>query len=271
MPDLFNLAEVQQAITGTPFAGKLLHLRSTPSTNTLALEAAQSGAPHGSVWIADEQTAGRGRGGHTWHSTAGDGLYASVLLRPQIPLQNVLWLSLATGLAVQQAIADVAQLKADIRWPNDILVGKRKCGGILVETSISAQQATPTSLRYAVIGIGLNLNHESFPDEIKELATSLRLETGKTCPREQILPALLRALDSQILLLQKELEGQQTAPGLLDRFSAASTWVRGKRVTVDEDGGYTGLTDGLDAQGFLRVAGSDGLLHTVRSGGVRTI
>jgi BirA family biotin operon repressor/biotin-[acetyl-CoA-carboxylase] ligase len=268
--DSFDASNASAALAGTPFAGRLQHLATVDSTNLLALVAAQAGAQHGSVWVADEQTAGRGRGGHGWHSTAGDGLYVSVLLRPQIALADALWLSLATGLAAQSAIATVTSLKLDIRWPNDLLIGEKKVGGILVETSTSASQSdTPAILRYAVIGVGINVNHQSFPAELEALAISLRCESGRSWSREHLLIEFLQALEQQVAQLEAELRGQSTAPALLDRFAAASTWIRGKRVRVDETGGYTGVTTGLDPRGFLLVAGDDGVLHTVISGGVR--
>jgi BirA family transcriptional regulator, biotin operon repressor / biotin---[acetyl-CoA-carboxylase] ligase len=266
----FDLVGVTARLAGTAFAGQMQRLRSVGSTNVLALEAAQAGAPHGCVWVADEQTAGRGRGGHGWHSVAGDGLYVSVLLRPQMALLDALWLSLATGLTVQAAITTITGLAVDIRWPNDILLGGRKCGGVLVETSVAASQSdAPAMLRYAVIGVGINVNHESFPAELEDIATSLRRESGKTSAREDVLVEFLRALEKEIGLLEAELRGRHTGPGLLQRFGEASSWVRGKHVLVDEGGGYTGVTDGLDMRGFLRVAGDDGVLRTVLSGGVR--
>jgi BirA family transcriptional regulator, biotin operon repressor / biotin---[acetyl-CoA-carboxylase] ligase len=268
--NVFDLQGVIASLAETPFAGKIHHLSSVGSTNVLALEAAQSGAPHGSVWIADEQTAGRGRSNHTWHSVIGDGLYVSVLLRLQMALTDALWISLATGLAVQAAIANLTCLTPDIRWPNDLLIGKRKCGGILVETSAITLADAPAMLRYAVVGVGINVNHQNFPPELEPLATSLRRETGKSWSREQIMVELLRGLDNELALLEAELRGTSTQASLLDRFTAASSWVRGKRVSIDEAGGYTGVTGGLDPRGFLRVMGDDGVLHTVLSGGVRT-
>ena len=124
-------------------------------------------------------------------------------------------------------------------------------------------------LRYAVVGVGVNLNHQSFPIELEALATSLQLETGRPWAREQILVKFLSELEKETALLEAELRGTSAGTGLLDRFSAASIWVRGKPVRVDEAGGYTGVTDGLDARGFLRVIGDDDVLHIVLSGGVR--
>src|SRR3954453_3546959 len=194
----FDLKAVEAAIADTQFVGKLIHLPTAGSTNTLALDAAQAGAQSG-VWIAAEQTAGRGRGGHAWYSQPGDGLYVSVLVTPSLPIALALLISLATGLAAKRAIFENTELEVDIRWPNDLLLNGKKCGGILVETAVSsADTGAEPMLRYAVIGIGINLNHQSFPPELVSLATSLRLEGGKSVSREGILVSLLCTLDYEI-------------------------------------------------------------------------
>src|SRR5579875_1858071 len=113
--DTIDAAAVGRAVELLPIAGPIVWLPTTGSTNQLALEAAQSGARRG-IWVADEQTAGRGRGGHSWHSKGGDGLYVSVLVTPELPLNRALWLSLATGLAAQQAILATAGIRIDLRW-----------------------------------------------------------------------------------------------------------------------------------------------------------
>jgi len=262
LPGAFEIDEIRTALMGTRFAGKVRQFRTAGSTNAMLLEEAAAGARDGTVFVADEQTAGRGRGGHSWHSTPGDGLYVSVLVKPSLPLREALWISLATGLAVQNAIRQAAGMTVDIRWPNDLLLGGKKCGGILVETALE-----DALLRYAVIGIGINVNHVSFPEEIAALATSLRLESGAVQSRNGLLIALLRALDREMMMLEDTAIAREES--LLERFAGASSWVRGKRVNVPEQGGYTGVTAGLDEHGFLRVAGDDGILRTVLSGGVR--
>ncbi len=264
-PGKLDVAAINAALVGTRFAGKVRHFATVGSTNAMLLEEAAAGAAEGTVFVADEQTAGRGRGGHSWHSTPGDGLYVSVLAKPGLPLRETLWISLATGLAVQSAIRPATGLAVDIRWPNDLLLGGRKCGGILVETAVEPERSA--LLRYAVIGIGVNVNHARFPEELTTLATSLRMESGAAQSRSALLVALLRALDRELLLLEEA--HAQGGGTLLERFALASSWVSGKRVSVPEQGGYTGVTAGLDAQGFLRVAGDDGVLRTVLSGGVR--
>ncbi|MDQ2924480.1 MAG: biotin--[acetyl-CoA-carboxylase] ligase [Acidobacteriota bacterium] len=254
----FDVAAAGRALAGTRFARRLQHFASVESTSSLLLAAAANGAPEGTVYVADEQTSGRGRGGHQWHSSAGDGLYVSVLIRPPLPLGEALWISLATGLAAQRAIHETTGLDIDIRWPNDLLLGDKKCGGILVETSVEGPL-----LRFAVIGVGINVNHEKFPPELNGAATSLSIEAGQLQSRATLLAALLRALDLELTRLESGTHD------LLKRFTVASTWVRDKHVHVAESGGYTGITDGLDAHGFLQVIGDDGVRHTVLSSGVR--
>jgi BirA family biotin operon repressor/biotin-[acetyl-CoA-carboxylase] ligase len=261
-----NPVTLRAALVGTRFPARLHHFPTAESTNTLLLEAAANGAPEGTIYLADAQTQGRGRGGHVWHSSPGEGLYLSVLVKPRLPLREALWISLTTGLAVRSAVKTVTGLDLDIRWPNDLLLPQlsgpgKKLGGILVETAV--EPGPDAFLRYAVIGIGLNINHESFPPELSPLATSLRIATGEPQSRNALMTAILRALDVELT----QLEAHQ--PDLFDRFAAASSWVRGKRVQVPEQGGYEGITAGLDANGYLLVDADDHTQRTVLSGGVR--
>ena len=273
----FDLAEVESGLLGTRFAGAVRHFDVVGSTNQLALEAANAGAQYG-VWVADEQTAGRGRGGHTWHSVPGDGLYMTALVTPDIPLSEARWLPMRTGLAVQAAVLETTGLTLDLRWPNDLLLGDRKCGGILVESGSSSarpewQPHAGASLRFAVIGIGLNVGHTAFPPELATMATSLLLETDRLYPRELLLGAILRHLDHEVREAHRFWLGAENGATVAARFTVASTWVRGKRVRVGADadgrGGYTGVTRGLDPEGHLRVQDDEGQIQTVVSGNVR--
>lgn len=272
-PAAFDLSTVNSAIAGTEFAGHLHHLATTPSTNDLALTAAQSGARHG-VWIADEQTAGRGRGGNIWHSAPGEGLYLTSLVSPTIPMQSALSLSLQVAIAVQSAISSTFGFRIpseiDIRWPNDLLLNGKKCGGILIDTASNPATPThPATLRYAIIGIGINVNHLAFPPDLDAIATSLRREMPKpthSLPREPLAAAILLALDHELRALAANLEPRGSD------LAAFSTWITGKRVRVEARDGipsYTGTTAGLNPSGFLLVAGDDGQIHTVLSGGLR--
>jgi BirA family biotin operon repressor/biotin-[acetyl-CoA-carboxylase] ligase len=265
MRDELDLERLQAGLVGTRFAAGLRQFASVESTNTLLLEAAAAGAAEGTVYVADEQTAGRGRGGHGWHSAAGDGLYVSALVRPHLRLSQALLLSLATGVAAAQAIHEVARVEVDLRWPNDLMVGQKKLGGILVESSV--EPGDDPLLRSAVVGIGINVHHAKFPAELAELATSLALESDIPLMRGPLLLALLRALDMELTLLENGSEGG----ALMQRFTQRSSWVRGKRVSVPEQGGYTGTTAGLDRRGYLQVDVDDGTRRTVMSGGVREL
>lgn len=274
MPAELDRTAVEQGLLGTRFENRLHPFASVDSTNQLALHAAQAGAQWG-VWTADEQTAGRGRGDHTWHSAPGEGIYVSALVTPWIPMSYARMLPMAAGLAVKAAVAECTALQLDLRWPNDLMFGDRKCGGILVEsasepTSPHFDASHGPALRYAVIGIGLNVRHQGFPPELRAVATSLFLESGREFEREPLLVALLRHLDDEVKQMQRDFPGMHSGPDLYRRFSAASSWVSGKRVRVEEAGGYTGWTCGLDRQGFLQVRDDDGQLRTVLSGGVRS-
>jgi BirA family biotin operon repressor/biotin-[acetyl-CoA-carboxylase] ligase len=265
MSDPEATANLESELAGTMFAGKLHYYKETASTNDLALEAAAAGAPEGTVFYADQQTAGRGRGSHSWSSDAGTSLLLSIVLRPAIAPLEALQLSLMAGIAAHAAVKSITSLNADLRWPNDLLMEGKKFCGILAE-----QSSEGSKLRHAVIGIGMNVNQAVFPPELAQLATSLRMVAGgRQWPREPLLAALLRALQSEYRLLLDEIAGA-APPRLFDRVAACSSYIRGKRVSVEEGGGYTGTTAGLDPRGFLLVETAAGR-RTVVSGGVREI
>ena len=257
---MYDLAGLDSSLAGTIFAGKLNYAPVTESTNSDALAAARTGAAHGSVWFADEQTAGRGRGGHAWLSAAGDGLYVSVVLRLAVPAERLLLLPLAVGLAAAQAIDEVTGLAVDIRWPNDLLIGPLKTGGILVEARNESKD-----LPHAVVaGIGVNVHQHAFPGDLATPATSLDVAAGRRVSRQGLLVALLGALEREAgAVVDTNLAKEVPA-----RVEAASSWVRGRRVEVHGPQACTGTTAGLDANGFLRVATAGGLVF-VQTGGIR--
>jgi BirA family biotin operon repressor/biotin-[acetyl-CoA-carboxylase] ligase len=182
-----------------------------------------------------------------------------VVLRPRLAPADVLVLALATGLAGAAAVEETTGLRPDLRWPNDLLLGGKKFCGILTELSAEA-----TRVRYAVVGVGMNVNHTSFPGELAPLATSLRIQTGRSLSRVELAAALLKSLDCEYA----GLTDPNARAAILRRFEERSSVARGRRVHVDEDGGYEGVTEGLDGRGFLLVRTDMGL-RTVLSGGVR--
>jgi BirA family biotin operon repressor/biotin-[acetyl-CoA-carboxylase] ligase len=281
---MFDLATLEAELAGTLFAGKLHFTRVTGSTNSDALAAARRGVPHGSVYFADEQLTGRGRAHHGWISAAGEGLYVSILLRPPFPASRLPLLPLAAGLAASQAIRTVSGpapsrslipspgLEIDLRWPNDLLIGPRKTGGILVESQTEpAQNKTARtggvgagSVAFAVIGIGINVHQRIFPRGLATPATSLDLELGKQLSRQTLLVALLKSLQREA----SALADPAAAATIPARVEQASTWARGRSVLVHGPQSCQGVTAGLDENGFLRVATAEGLI-TVRTGGLR--
>jgi BirA family biotin operon repressor/biotin-[acetyl-CoA-carboxylase] ligase len=220
-----------------------------------AADLAARGEPHGTVVVAERQTAGIGRHGHSWHSEAGGGLYLSIILRLPLAGDALPVLTMALGLAVQRVVDDVAEVACDLRWPNDLLLNEKKLAGILV-------QAPDASVLIA--GIGVNVNQTGFPPELHSIATSLRLETGREYSREVLLDRLVGES-----LRYAELLADRGKRPTLEQFEARSSYVRGKLVEVDAVGRIiTGITAGLDENGFLRVQTAEGI-ETIVAGGVR--
>ncbi len=263
MADLLLPDIVGPLVSGTMFASRVHHYFRIGSTNAAAMEAAAGGEAEGSVFFAEQQTAGRGRGGHSWESAASDGIYCSVLLRPQLSPADALLLSLIAGIAVAEAVEQTTGLHPDLRWPNDVLIEERKFCGILTEMNAEA-----TRVRYVVVGIGINVNQAVFSPELEPIATSLRLAAGREWSRVQVAAALLKSLDTWYCRLCSD--GADGRAAIFQQFEERSSFARSRLVHVDEDGGYEGVTEGLDSRGFLQVR-TEGGLRTVLSGGVRAV
>ncbi|HEX4167314.1 MAG TPA: biotin--[acetyl-CoA-carboxylase] ligase [Bryobacteraceae bacterium] len=229
---------------------------SVGSTMTVAALLVADGAPHNTVVVADEQTAGIGRLGRSWISEPSVGVYASILLRLPLPPAQLPVASLLVGLATAEAIQKATQLACDLRWPNDVLIGDRKVAGIL-----------PQLVNQCVIaGVGINVNNTVFPATLRTPATSLYLASGgQWQSREVVLIRLLQSLDVFAELLMEE-----GPDAILRAFTAASSYVVDRRVVTDENGAR-GVTAGLDEHGFLLLRSEDGQLHRVSSGSVRPI
>ena len=262
VPDLLLADLLSPLVKGTIFQ-QIHHYYKIGSTNTAAMEAAANGAPEGSVYLAEEQTAGRGRGANAWHSARSTGIYCSVVLRPNLPPTDALILSLAAGLSAHSAVQQLdARVNPDLKWPNDLLIDGKKFGGILTEMNAEA-----TRVRYLVIGIGINVNQPRFPEELRDVATSLKEISGSEWSRVELTAALLKSLHREYRDL---LEKPSAHDSILRRFAEHSSYVRGRKVRVEENGGFEGVTEGLDARGFLQVRTAQGL-RTVLSGTVRAI
>jgi BirA family transcriptional regulator, biotin operon repressor / biotin---[acetyl-CoA-carboxylase] ligase len=236
------------------------HFLGTGSTNDVARQFAEQGAAEGTVVLAEEQTQGRGRLGRSWLSERGAGLYASIVLRPVLKPRGAAALTLVAALAVSEAIEQACGLTADIKWPNDLLLSGRKCCGILSE-----MQAERDEIRHVIVGIGINVNHSAFPEELGQRATSLYIEGKQTYSRVALLCALLERFE----LFYDDLQGGNR-PAVLQRWVDRSSFAFGKQVTVDLGGDkkVEGQTAGLSELGNLRVKLADGRVEEVLSGDI---
>jgi BirA family biotin operon repressor/biotin-[acetyl-CoA-carboxylase] ligase len=262
LPDILAPSLIRAELGDNKIGNKIVHYFRVDSTNEAALKLAAAGAPHGSVVLAEEQTAGRGRFGRSWYSEKSSGIYVSVILRPPLAPATAPILTLMAGVAAQQAVSTATGLSVDIRWPNDLLVDGKKVCGILMEMTADLDR-----LHAVVLGIGINVNHSAMPAELKEIATSLRIETGRSHSRAHIVAALLKELERKYHLLLDE-----GGAAIARRWTAASSFAEGKRVRVlSNSGGYLATTLGLEPTGALRVRRDDRREELLVSGEIREV
>jgi BirA family biotin operon repressor/biotin-[acetyl-CoA-carboxylase] ligase len=262
IPDVMLPQLLRPRLRTSRLGKTLYHFYSVDSTNEFALRLIAHGrnVPDGTLILAESQTAGRGRMGRSWHSEPEAGLYLSLVLRPQISPGFAPLLTLACAVALQKAVERQTGLKADIKWPNDLLLEGKKVAGILAEI-----QADLDRIHVLVIGAGLNVNHTTLPEELASRATSLRLVSGHSQSRTEILLDFLEQFE-----------------GLIDRFHTGgpevivSEWTRhssfafGRRVEIaDGPRVVEGVTKGLNPFGGLRVETLDGQVQELYSGDVR--
>ena len=242
------------------FGKPVYRFETIDTTMTEATIRAEDGAAEGTLILADEQTAGRGRLGRTWVSEPGAGLYFSLVLRPPVPAARSCVLTLALGLGAARGIAEACGVQCDIRWPNDVLLNDKKCCGILVESVAECD-----ALRYAIAGVGINVNQAAMPPELSDIATSLRIETGCEYLREAVLEAVLKHCERYY-----EMFLERGAQPIVSAFSRASSYARGKKVVVElGDSRVYGSTVGLDPSGVLLLEHEDGSIEPILAGSVR--
>jgi BirA family biotin operon repressor/biotin-[acetyl-CoA-carboxylase] ligase len=239
----------------------VLRFDSVDSTNTEALKHARLGAEEGLCVIARQQTAGRGRQGRTWVSPIDAGLYLSLVLRPKIEVKFLPLITLSAAIAVHDTLEGFG-IDSDIKWPNDVLVDEKKTCGILAET-------TETDRGLAVIlGIGVNVLNDSIPPDLNSAATSIEQELHRSVLVTDIEPALLRQIDAWY----KRLREHDGAAAMIAAWAERSTYFSGKcvRVTVT-DATFTGITDGLEPNGALRVKRPNGEISIIQAGDVERL
>jgi len=235
------------------------HFYTVDSTNAFTLRLLSHGhaVPDGTLVLSEAQTAGRGRLGRSWYSEPGAGLYFSLLLRPQVPPHLTPLLTLGCAVALHDTIENTTGLEADIKWPNDLLVGGRKTAGILAEIQGEADR-----IHALVMGVGLNVNQTEMPAELAEHATSLLISSGRSQSRLELLADFLERFET--LNTRFKTEGPEV---IVSGWTARSSFAHGKRVEISD--GFrklSGTTIGLSASGALRVDTGDGNVEDVYSG-----
>ncbi len=264
-PDVLSQAEIESQFAADEAGIQVVYFDRTDSTNNQAKAAGEAGAADRTLFVADTQEAGKGRRGRTWVSPAGESIYMTLLLRPDIDPADASMLTLVMGLSVTETIRAVAGLPAKIKWPNDIVLEDQKTGkirkvcGILTELSAEIE-----SINYVVIGIGINVNQTEFPEELKDTATSLKLELGHSMRRAELIAAVLAGFDIKydIFLKTKDLSG------IADAYNALLI-NRDRDVQILEPGKeYEAHALGINTRGELVVRMPDGKKRQIYAGEV---
>ncbi|WP_342414667.1 biotin--[acetyl-CoA-carboxylase] ligase [Paenibacillus sp. FSL R10-2782] len=261
-PDRLEVSKLAYMLNTQSFGQRIVVLDSTVSTQQDAMRLAEEGAPQGTVVLAEEQTAGRGRLGRKWFSPRGKGVWMSIVLRPNQPLGFTPQLTLLTGVAVCRAIRRLTGVEVGIKWPNDLLVHGRKVCGILLESSTEDQR-----VRYCIAGIGIdvNLNTEDYPEELSQVGTSLRIEAGRAIDRTALIAAVLEEME-QLCALYAD-QGFQPVAMLWEVLSV--TMNRFVRAHTGQGKAVEGTAVGLDPSGALVVETEQGERIQVVSGDVQ--
>jgi BirA family biotin operon repressor/biotin-[acetyl-CoA-carboxylase] ligase len=240
---------IERGAPGT-IGSRIHYFDEVGSTQRVAAELAEAGAAQGTIVIAESQTAGRGRLGRSWHSPSGLNLYATIILRPTIPIAEVPRLSLVAGVAAAEALETVAPGHIALKWPNDIWLDGRKAGGIIAEAVADRSQ----QLSCVLLGIGINVNLavSDIPPDLRDKATSLRIATGRRCDRIELAAALFQRLEARYI------EAEAARFDLIFPTYEKYLALVGKQVTVIEGSARTsGTVAGIDREGAL-------LLKTLR-------
>ena len=243
----------------TKWAGKTVHFaKETDSTNEWCKRLSKEGAEHGTLAVAEFQSAGKGRLGRRWTAPEGSSIMMSVLLRPDFEPQHASMLTLVMGLSVAQAVKEL-DIEVSIKWPNDVVVSRKKICGILTEMGLENGR-----IREVVIGDGINVNLEEFPDELKDKATSLYLETGKKYDRNRLIGLIMEKFERNY---EKFTETCDLSP-LIDEYNVMLANRNQPVRILDKINPYEGIAVGIDREGELLVRVADGEIRKVCSGEV---
>jgi len=250
-PEALAPAALQAHLRTAVFGHRVFCYPTIGSTNDRALDLAAAGEPEGSVVFAEEQTGGRGRRDRAWHSPARLGIYVSLILRPLVPATRAPLFTFTAAVAAAEALRETCRLQAAIKWPNDVVVSRRKIAGILGET-----RGSDPIIREMVLGLGINVNHraEDFSPEVLDRATSVLIETGAVADRTSLLAAILEGFERRYSRLVRG-----RASDLLREWESLSALPRGRRVVVEGPSGRSeGSVAGVDEEGALLLLLADG-------------
>ena len=258
--DSLSEFEIKSEINGCEwFAGDIYFYHEIGSTNDECKKLAEEGAKHGTLVVAEKQTKGKGRRGRSWESPKGTGIWMTLLLRPDIEPYNSSGLTLVTAMAINKAVQEITGLDAKIKWPNDIVVNGKKVTGILTEMS-----AQPEMINYIVIGIGINVNTEEFPEDIAKTASSLKIESGKTIKRSSIIALFGKYFEQYYAKYIKT----QDMSLLIDEYNKELINVDRQIKVLAKENSYTGIAKGINRHGELIVETENKELKNVVAGEV---
>lgn len=257
-PDLVTASEIRDGLQTSLLGQSIVYHETIDSTNTLAQTLALNGAPEGTLVIADEQTAGRGRRGRNWFSPPHSGVWMSLILRPQLPVAHAAQITLVTAVAMARALTRLTGVEAGIKWPNDILFDKRKCCGILTEMHAEFDQ-----VHHLVLGIGINVNvpQEQFPEELQSIATSLQGVKGEPIPRAEVVRAVMEELEP---LYRRYVDGGGFA-SIREDWKRSNITLGRQIVAQTARGPITGEALDIDEFGVLLVRREDGETEKIYS------
>ncbi|MBN1102722.1 MAG: biotin--[acetyl-CoA-carboxylase] ligase [Deltaproteobacteria bacterium] len=241
--------------------GEIIFLGRTDSTNSVAKALAAEGAPEGTVVVSEGQSEGRGRKGRVWYSPEREGIYASVILRPELPLMEIAKMPLLASLAIAETLLSLGFRGVKIKWPNDVLLNGRKVAGVLAEAGTQIE-----AVDYVVIGLGLNVNTRVFPRDLKRTATSLFLETGRIFERSRLLALVLRFMEGFYDSL-----GRGGVGPLIEKWKGL-TDILGRHVSLEVMGrNLSGVVEDLGRDGALIIRSRNGGTHKVLSGDIHSV
>lgn len=241
VPDIIDVAKIKAALETTSFGQVIHYEEQLASTQPVAHQLAQQGAQEGTIVICEQQTAGKGRMLRPWVSEKGKGIWMSVILRPDVPTYKAPQFTLVAAVAVAKAIEDVVDVRPEIKWPNDLLINGYKCTGILTE-----MQAEPDRINALIMGIGINVNHaaEDFPEELRPIATSLKMITNKEIDRATLIARILFYLEQYSAAyvadgfthIKKEWENYSCTLGNRIRVTTLREQFVGQAIEISEEG-----------------------------------